>query len=147
MVLGAACDLAAQVDAVTALALAILLGRDPVLVTMVWQSFPADRVLAVALVEYESGFNARLLRPAYGGSTDWGLFQLNSYWHPQYRGNLAAHIREGAGFLLCLMLTYRKSGEATVLFSLSHYNAGKPWSKRGLRYAQRVLSLRGRLER
>jgi hypothetical protein len=129
----------------TALALAILLGRNPILVTMVWQSFPADRVLAVALVEYESGFNARLLRPAYGGSTDWGLFQLNSAWHPQYRGNLAAHIREGAGFLLCLMLLYRKSGDATVLFALAHYQSGKPWSRSGLRYAQRVFALAGRL--
>jgi hypothetical protein len=128
------------VDAVTALALAILLGRDPVLVTMVWQSFPADRVLAVALVEYESGFNARLLRPAYGGSTDWGLFQLNSAWHPQYRGNLAAHIREGAGFLLVCCMTY-----TSIVNALSCYQSGRPWNKRGLRYAQAVLALSNRL--
>jgi len=136
----------------SALVLAILLGRDPVLVNMVWQSFPADRTLAVALVEYESGFDPDSWCYEYDSAgkvigTSYGLYRLFSLYHPQYRDNLPRHIAYGAGFLLCLLLTYRRAGDAAVLFALSHYNAGKPWSKRGLAYAQAVLNLRGRLAR
>ena len=128
-----------------ALVMAILLGREPFLVSAVARSFPGDPALAVAIVEWESQFNPRAQRREKEGVTDWGLWQLNSKYHPQYRDDLAAHIRYGAGFLLCLLLTYRKSGDAAVLFSLSHFNSGRPWSKRGLAYAQRVLALRRRI--
>jgi len=133
-----------------ALVMALLLGREPFLVSSVARSFPADPALAVALVEYESGFDPTSWCYEYDSEgkvigTSWGLWRLFSKYHPQHRDNLAAHIQYGAGFLLCLMLAHRRGGDACYLFSLSAYNAGSEWSKKGLAYAQRVLRVYDRL--
>jgi len=138
------------ISAVTALLWALLLGHDPILVQMVAASFPADPALAVAVVEHESAFKPTSWvyeRDKQGKiiGTSWGLWRLFSKYHPQFRDNLAKHIQHGAGFLLGLILRYRRSGDAAVMFALSAYNTGDPW--RGIRYAVRVLAIYRRLRR
>jgi hypothetical protein len=128
------------------LAIALTLHRPVDLVTMVARSFPADPLLAVAVVFRESEFHTRALAD-YGWSSDFGLWQLNSYWHPQYRENLRAHVKYGAAYLFSLLWLYRDAGTEAVAFALSHYHSGKPISGHGLEYAAEVIQIYERLRR
>ena len=107
---------------------------------MVYQSARYDPALACALVEYESWFKPGAERRYTDGSSDHGLFQLNSRWHPQYRDNLAKHIWYGSGLLLCKLIEYKEP-----LWALSAYHTNDPW--KGLQYAQKVLSIYERIRR
>ena len=78
-----------------ALMLAALLHRDPSLVACVYEMGGLD---AVVVVEYESQFNPRAWRRETEG-TSWGLFQLYSKCHKQYRDDLLLHIVAGVEFL------------------------------------------------
>jgi hypothetical protein len=97
------------------------------------------------VVEWESGFNPRrvVVERDHAGrtiGTSYGLFGLCDKWHPQYRGNTLAHVREGAGFLLiCCLLA------GNELDGLALFNSWDKESKRGMVYAQRVLSIYHRL--
>ena len=116
------------------------------LVEMVYKSFPADPLLAIAVVYRESEFHTRALGDN-GWSNDFGLWQLNSYWHPQYRENVKKHIAYGAAYLFSLLWLYRGAGIEAVAFALSTYHSGKPISGHGLEYAAEVLEIYNRLRR
>jgi len=113
---------------------------------MVMRSFPADPLLAVSVVWRESEFHTKALGDN-GWSNDWGLWQLNSYWHPagQHRESLKKHVAYGAAYLFSLLWLYRGAGEQAVAFALSHYHAGSPISAHGLEYAAEVIQIYNRL--
>jgi hypothetical protein len=77
-----------------ALLLAVLLHRPFGLVLTIYDVAGID---GVAVVEYESQFNDHACRVEPEG-TSWGLFQLYSKYHKQYRDDLLLHIVEGASF-------------------------------------------------
>ena len=72
---------------------------------------------AVAVVSMESNFNPKAIRREARGHTSYGLFQLDDEWHPQHRGDIAAHIREGVKIL-------RECEGTDLRTKVSHYNGG-----------------------
>ena len=99
---------------------AALLHRPLPLVDLVYGVGGLD---AVALVECESQFNPNALRVEPRGHTSYGLFQLDSEWHDQLRGNLQAHVYAGVLFLtLCKMKTNDELAGAVEL-----YNGSRSW--------------------
>lgn len=78
-----------------ALLLAILLHRDPALVSAVYTMGGLD---AVVVVEHESQFHERAWRKEPEG-TSYGLFQLYDLCHKQWREDVLLHIATGVGFL------------------------------------------------
>ena len=115
---------------------AVELGRPYDLVHKVWDAalFAAiNPVLVVALVEEESRFKPTAFswHPDRKGS-DYGLFQLNSDYHPQHRKNIDDHVLYGTILLKDLLHKY------PIQKALSHYNTGRD-CKIGRRYAARVL--------
>ena len=101
-----------------------------------------DPILACAVVEWESGFQPVHVNVNKDGSTDYGLFQLNSLHHWQYRESIDRHIRQGIAVLFgCLILN---GGD--VERALSQYNTGSPTSDTGKRYAAHVLEIYERLK-
>jgi len=124
----------------TALLLALCLHRPAPLVESVYQAGQnpfVDPVLRVATVEAESQFNPRAVNVNRDGSTDWGLWQLNSRWHPQFRDAQVMHVEYGAVELLRRVLEAR----GDLRSALSAWNTGNPKSARGQEYASRVLVL------
>ena len=109
---------------IEALLLAALLHRDPALVACVYDMGGLD---AVVVVEYESQFNPRAWRREARG-TSWGLFQLYSKCHEQYRDDPLLHIVAGVAFLKeCEMRggrVWARNG------ARSNESAGMPWSSR-----------------
>jgi len=122
-----------------ALALALLLHRNPVLVCAVsaeaiWRG--VDPVLACSLVEEESRFNDS----AYSSTDDFGLFQINRRQHGVHLG--ADHIRAGLSLLtMCI-----SASRGSILYGLSRYNSGRV-CQMGLRYARRILARKARLDK
>lgn len=93
-----------------------------------------DADLVVAMVAVESRWDPAALGD---DGASWGLFQLCSRWHPQFRGDLTAHCSYGARYLAeCLA---RDGGSR--LAGLSMYNSGRPNSDAGRLYAARVMAL------
>jgi hypothetical protein len=78
-------------------------------------------VEGVAVVEYESQFNPHAWRLEPDG-TSYGLWQLYSRCHKQYRDNLLLHIGTGATFWKACM-----AQGGTIACSYSLYNSGSPW--------------------
>ena len=122
---------------IEALLLAALLHRDPALVACVYEMGGLD---AVVVVEYESQFNPRAWRREAGG-TSWGLFQLYSKCHEQYRDDPLLHIVAGVAFLRECKLraaavnptgfiegsSSPRSLPASLAIAYSIYNSGSPW--------------------
>jgi hypothetical protein len=100
-----------------ALLLAALLHRPYGLVDNVYAMGGID---AVAVVEYESQFNPKAFRREYEG-TSWGLFQLWSKCHEQYRHDLLLHMVAGVAFLAECKV---KGGSLARSYSV--YNSGSP---------------------
>lgn len=101
-----------------------------------------DPLLACAVVEWESGFQPMRVNRNKDGSDDYGLFQLNSRHHWQYRESIDRHIRQGIAVLFgCLAIN---GGD--VERALSQYNTGSPTGETGKRYADRVLEIYERLK-
>jgi len=124
--------------------IAVTLHRPMELVKRIADASRWDPVLAVAVVEVESQFYPRAERKYKDGSSDYGLWQLNSNWHPQYRGDLAKHTRYGSGYLLGLLIAYRKGGTGATAAALSHYNHGDQYN--GIWYAVRVLAVMDKIK-
>jgi hypothetical protein len=77
-----------------ALFIALLLGRPPGLVATVYEMAGLS---GVVVCDYESQFNEKAWRREAEG-TSWGLWQLYSKCHPQYRDDLLLHLAYGADF-------------------------------------------------
>jgi hypothetical protein len=77
-----------------ALLIALLLHRPPGLVAIVYD---VAGLSGVCVVEYESNFCVTAWRREAEG-TSWGLWQLYSKCHPQYRDDLLLHLAYGAEF-------------------------------------------------
>jgi len=102
-----------------ALMLAALLHKPAGLVDAVYQAGGLD---AVAVVETESQFNERAWRMEPEG-TSYGLFQLYSKCHEQYRGDVLLHIVAGCAFLSqCLA-----KGGGSLAKGYSIFNSGTSW--------------------
>ena len=101
-----------------ALLLASLLHRPSGLVDAVYQAGGLD---SVSVVECESQFNEKAWRREPEG-TSYGLFQLYSKYHEQYRDDLLLHIVAGVSFLAqCIA----KGGSLARAYSI--YNSGTTW--------------------
>lgn len=123
-----------------ALALAAALQRPEVLVCGVAAEAELralDPVVVCALVEHESNFKPW----ARSATQDYGLMQIHAPVHGRYR-DTRAHIAKGVDILAHELI--REHGN--MRRALSRYNTGKV-SRRGLAYADRVLSIAARLRR
>jgi len=95
-----------------------------------------DPIVVCALVEVESGWRIH----SKSETNDFGLMQINMAYHGIYH-DTREHIRKGCAILRdCID---RRSGN--LFQGLSLYNTGRV-SKRGLRYARKVLSLSARIK-
>jgi soluble lytic murein transglycosylase-like protein len=94
-----------------------------------------DYLLMFALVAEESSFRQYAINTNKDNSKDFGYFQLNDRWHPQFRNDVEKHIEYGINFFKwCLRVE-----EDNIERALSRYNSGNPNSRVGLEYARRVL--------
>jgi hypothetical protein len=98
-----------------AMLLAFVLHRDPALVYAVYEAGGLD---AVAVVECESQFCISAWRREPDGATSYGLFQLDSKYHKQYRDDPMMHIVTGVSFLA------ECKQERTFAQSVAVYNGG-----------------------
>jgi len=119
--------------------IAAYLNRPELLVCAVYREAERqglDPIVVCALVETESGWRIH----ARSETEDYGLMQINISYHGRYH-DTGEHIRKGCSILLgCI----DRSG-GSYLQGLSRYNTGRV-SKRGLRYARKVLSLAARIK-
>lgn len=118
--------------------LALYLHHSAALIQAVYAQGGLD---VVAVVECESNFNPRAVRHEPRGFTSWGLFQIDDEWHPQYRGNLQAHICYGVAFLR--QCEARAHGNYPAAVSI--YNSGS--SVKSLAWGKRVEQKRDALAR
>ena len=118
-----------------ALLIALLLHRPPGLVATVYDMAGLS---GVCVVEAESQFNEKACKREEKGGTSYGLWQLWSVCHPQYRDDLLMHIVYGAEFWAKKL---RQGG--TVARSYSLYNSGSTWKsiEKGKALARRYESL------
>lgn len=96
--------------------------RNPVLVEKVWKAAEAQGMspmMAMALVDHESEFNPNAINVNKNRTQDYGLFQLNSYWHNQYRGDVDRHIEHGMKFIADNIRRYG------TIRGLGFYNSGQ----------------------
>jgi soluble lytic murein transglycosylase-like protein len=112
---------------------------DPKLVEKVWKEAVKQNfnpILALAVVGHESNFKAKVKgKPNKDGSVDFGLFQLNSRYHPQFKSDLDAHVSYGVKFLKQTVERYGLEK------GLGVYNAGASPASEGKRkaYLARVM--------
>lgn len=78
------------------------------------EKLEVDPLLMIALVKTESNFN-----PTVSSGDDYGLFQLNSNWHPQHKNNITSHIIYGINFYKQLLNRFKNRDKA-----LRYYNTG-----------------------
>jgi hypothetical protein len=123
--------------------IAAMIHRPAPYVAQVYDATPIAPVLGVCLVECEALFDPDALRVNWNAdhtvivSTDWGWWQLNSLYHPQFRGDLVTHNRYGAGNFTRILYEQRFDYRRAIAF----YNTGNPRSSKGLAWAERVLAL------
>lgn len=123
--------------------IAAMIHRPQLLVQQIYDSAPIAPLLAVCLVENEAWFNTEALNCNWNAdhtvvlSSDWGLWQLNSRYHPQFREDLQAHIRYGAANFTKVLAEQHFDYRATI----AAYNTGNPRSPKGLAWADKVLRL------
>lgn len=109
----------------------------------------ASLIEAVAMIE-SRGVNPGKVGPNKNGTYDLGIMQINTYW--LNRNNLAAVLRYGIDEQQLLnndctnvavgawiLKQNLLANDDNVRAALSAYNTGKPDSKTGLAYADRVL--------
>ena len=120
-----------------AILLAAYLHRPPALVEAV---FRAGGIDAVAVVEMESNFVPTAYRQEPRGHTSYGLFQIDSEWHPQYRHDLTKHIAEGVRI-------YRECRGATMAEKVSHFNGGTYPGEYSKAWGRKVMAKRDELRR
>ena len=125
---------------IEALLLAAFLHRPVAIVKAVYQQGGID---AVAVVECESNFVPTAIRKEPRGFTSWGLFQEDSEWYPQHRGDLNQHIALGVGIL------QRRMAMAHGVFSIAvaMYNGGKHPEAYSLAWGNYVQKKRGEMMR
>lgn len=127
---------------IVATILAYTLNRDPILVRKVYEAQSFDRLQSVSIVEFESWFNPKAQKAVIDKKTGkqigtaWGLWQLVDIWHPQHRGNIDAHIIEGASFLAECWVKSKGDWDKTLL----RYNGGEPGYIEGVRKVYRKLT-------
>lgn len=101
-----------------------------------------EPTLITALVALESSFRKDAVNYNRDGSQDYGYFQLNSRWHKQYKGNIPKHIETGVKHL---KWCYKVGGNEAK--ALSMYNTGSKDSPHGKKYANKVLSIKKKIDR
>lgn len=123
-------------NALAILALATVLNRPINLVSSVFEEAvrqDADPILICVLVDNESEFKPAAINYNENGTSDWGLFQINSRYHDQHRKDLNAHILKGIAIWKdCL----QKKGY-DYRGALEYYNSGS--SGKGMEYADDIL--------
>lgn len=125
-----------------ALLVAALLGRNELLICAVAAEAERhaqffDPMAYVCLVEVESEYNPN----AKSKTGDEGLSQVNVALHG-HTLSITENLRQGASILGKAVA--RSHGR--ILYALSIYNTGHI-SRRGLRYARRILTLKARLDK
>lgn len=96
-----------------------------------------DPLLMIALVQSESRFN-----PKATSGNDYGLFQLNSIWHPQHKDSISNHIKYGISFYKQLLSRFKDRDKA-----LRYYNTGNSEpTKTGNRYVTTILNVYNQLK-
>ena len=100
-----------------ALILAIFLHRPPIFVEAVFEESGID---GVAVVEMESQFNPHAFNWEPRGFNSYGLFQIDSEWHNQYRNDLAGHIEEGS----IILAECKAKAPGDVARAVAIYNGG-----------------------
>ena len=127
------------------LMIAMALDRPVPLVETVYKAaimYSVDPVVACAMVEWESGYQIGMDKRCDDGSTDYGLMQLNSRYHPQYRESVDRHIVYGIGFF--------KSCLIAELFdvprALARYHSGRADSVSGREYVEHVMAVVSEIE-
>jgi len=115
---------------------------DRELVSKVWKEAVKqglNPMLVTALVGHESGFKPDIIHKNKDGSRDYGLFQLNSRYHPQFQGDVDGHVAYGVNFLR------EKINQYGVETGLGVYNAGASKTDKAAAnrkaYVNRVLPL------
>lgn len=113
---------------------------DASLVAKVWKEAIKQKVdpfVALAVVQWESGYKPEVTHKNPDGSVDYGLFQLNSRYHPQFKNDVDNHIAYGVKFLADRIKTYG------LVKGLGVYNAGSAPAAEAARqrYAKKVLPL------
>ena len=130
-----------------AILIAAMINRPAPYVARVYEATPVAPLHGVCLVEKEAWFKPTALHINWNEdhtivlSTDFGWWQLNDRFHPQYRGDLAAHNRYGANYFTKVLFEQRFDFRAAI----AAYNTGNPRSSRGLEWADQVLLLYDRL--
>lgn len=93
-----------------------------------------DPYLVVAMVAVESRWNAAALGD---DGWAWGLFQLHAKWHPQFRGDLTAHVAYGTRYLAECIAQEKGSWAAGI----ARYNSGSSRWASGRNHAARVMAI------
>lgn len=101
-----------------------------------------DYELIIALVSEESSFRQFAKNYNTDDSEDFGYFQLNNKWHPQFKDDVESHIEYGIVFFKWCLI----KEEGNIIKALSRYNSGRSSSKAGIEYAKRVLSKKEEFE-
>jgi len=100
-----------------------------------------DIFLVLALVQEESKFKYNALNYNKNGSNDYGYFQINNEYHPQYRKDIKKHIQYGVKFLKYCIERENYNLER----ALSRYNSGSPVKSK--KYAEKILKNKDNIER
>ena len=121
-----------------ALVLSAYLHRPFDYVNRVWQ---AGGLSAVTVVWCESQFTPTALRREPRNHTSWGLFQIDDEWHPQYRRDLAAHIREGSAFLAQCLEEGQSLGRSVGIYNSGSVGGNPRWSAYVVRWRDRLAQV------
>jgi len=119
--------------------IALALHRPQTLVARVYDAALVDPVLACAVVEYESWYKVDAWHGNYDKSgklvsTDWGLYQLNNLYHPQYRNDLYAHVRYGGALVARLEI----AADGDRWKALRGYNTDPAYPARVMRVFEEI---------
>jgi len=109
-------------------------GYDPVLTQKVWNAAEAQGMsptMALALVSHESRFQTEARNVNTNRTIDYGLFQLNSQYHPWFDWDVDKHIQYGMKFLADNIRRYGTQG------GLGIYNVGR--SQKPDKVAERAI--------
>jgi hypothetical protein len=101
--------------------IALSLGRSPALVAQIYNSTPANPVLACATVEWESRFSWDAIHRNPDGSHDWRYWQICDKWHNPYAYDVKKHIKAGGQ----IMMDDLTRAHGNILTALHYWNAGK----------------------
>jgi len=94
-----------------------------------------DPFLAVSVAGHESNFKTTALNRNEDGSTDYGIMQLNSTYHPQFRDDPMANIEYGVRYLKDQITAYGRE------MGIGAYNAGHSMKPKKVE-ARRVYLIR-----